>query len=50
MKIVDFILRFLLCTFTLHKAGDKVQAHRAYNIYSCTRCNNLFGVKKDKYK
>jgi len=46
----SFILRILFCTFTFHSKGDKIQAHRAYNIYSCKRCGNLFGVKRVKKK
>jgi hypothetical protein len=50
-KIIDFILRFTLCTFTFHKPEDtKVQSHREYDIYACARCGNLFGTKKEKYK
>ncbi len=49
-KVKDFILRFTLCTFTIHKKGGKIQSHREYDIYSCERCGNLFGSKKDKYK
>lgn len=51
MEIYNFFLRFLLCTFTFHKAGiDPVQSHREYHIYACERCGNLFSKKKNKYK
>lgn len=50
-KILDFVLRFLLCTFTFHSASETpVQSHREYHIFACTRCGNLFCEKKAKYK
>ena len=49
-KIINSILRVLLCTFTFHTMGDKVQSHKEYHIYSCKRCRVLFCEKKDKYK
>ena len=49
-KIIDFILRLLLCTLTFHAVGDKVQSHKEYHIYSCKRCRVLFCERKDKYK
>jgi len=49
-EIINSILRILLCTFTFHAMGDKVQSHKEYHIYSCKRCRVLFCEKKDKYK
>ena len=50
-KIINFILRMTLCTLTFHKSEtSKIQSHREYNIYACTRCGNLFSTKKEKYK
>ena len=48
--IINFILRILLCTFTFHSRGDRIQSHKAFYVYSCGRCGNMFAVKKDKYK
>ena len=49
-KVINSILRFVLCTFTIHSRGDKVQSHKEFHIYSCKRCQVLFCEKKAKYK
>ena len=46
----NFIFRILFCTFTFHKQGERIQSNKAFYVYSCDRCGNMFAVKKDKYK
>jgi len=50
-KTINFILRFLLCTITIHSKPEvKVQSHKEFDIFACDRCGNLFAVRKAKYK
>ena len=43
LKVLNFPLRLLFCTFTFHSAPDTpIQSNREYDIYACTRCGNLF--------
>lgn len=47
--IIDFILRLVLCTFTFHAPSETpVQSHKAFHIYACKRCSNLFCKSKTK--
>lgn len=50
LKIINFPLRMLLCSFTFHSAPDTpVQSNREYDIYACKRCGNMF-VKESSRK
>ena len=49
-KIIDFILRILLCASSFHSNGGIVQSHKEFHIYSCKRCGVLFSERKEKYK
>ena len=46
--MIDFLLRLILCPFTFHSKGNKIESHKKYSIFICKRCGNLFGVEKQK--
>lgn len=48
--IWNLFLRLTLCTLTFHAQGNKIQSHKAFDVYSCPRCGNMFSVKKLKYQ
>ena len=48
--IKNLLGRFSLCVFSFHKQGEKFQSHRGLDMYTCSRCNTVFGVSRVKTK